>query len=311
VLSPLGYSGYTNGLGMTPWEVYYAMNQVVGGGQAAWSTATATANKVDWLNLLNPTDVGYVKTALSAAGSTVPPELTQLQSMTGQNWVTASTASAGYTAAVNFINTNGVAVISDGPFYISQYSSSSSPAFLVMKTNPLFSAGSQADPNLFAPAVVLSPQATIPPVVSPGSTITVTTVQTPDGAPTQSSPASGATVAYIFLSGGAVVYSNSATTGSNGQAILTVPSTIKPGSYLLNVLASSATSKLIKPLVTTIVIGAVATSSSSASALTSTSSTSSTSTASSSGTNYTLYIGAAVVVVLLVVVAAAFMRRRK
>jgi len=309
VLSPLGYSGYTNGLGMTPWEVYYAMNQVVGGGQAAWSTATATANKVDWLNLLNPTDVANVKAALTAAGSTIPPELAQLQSMTGQSWVTASTASAGYTAAVNFINTNGVAVISDGPFYISQYSSSSSPAFLVMKPNPLFAAGSQADPNLFAPAVVLSPQATIPPVVSPGSSITVTTVQTPDGAPTQSSPAGGATVAYIFLSGGAIVYSNSSTTGSNGQATLTVPSTIKPGSYILNILASSSTSKLIKPLVTSVVVSA-ATVSSSTSSLASTS-TSSTSTTSSSGTNYTLYVGAAVVVIVLVVVAAAFMRRRK
>ena len=53
---------------MTPWQMYYAMNQVVANGQAAWSTATATANKVDWLNLLNPTDVGNVKAALDGGG---------------------------------------------------------------------------------------------------------------------------------------------------------------------------------------------------------------------------------------------------
>jgi hypothetical protein len=144
--------------------------------------------------------------------------------------------------------------------------------------------------------------------VSPGSSITVTTVQTPDGDPTQSSPASGATVAYIFLSQGAVVYSNSTTTGSNGQATLNVPSTMEPGSYILNILASSSTAKLVKPLVTSIVIGPAAVTSSSVSQ---SSSTSTTSTTSSSGTNYTYYVAAAVVVVILIAVATTFMRRRK
>jgi peptide/nickel transport system substrate-binding protein len=315
VLSPLGYSGYTDGLGMTPWQVYYAMNQMVAAREAVWSIATATANTLDWLNLLNPTDVGNVKAALSAAGSTIPPELAQLQSMTGQSWVNASTASAGYTAAVNFINTNGVAVISDGPFYISQYSSSSSPAFLVMKRNPLFSAGSQADPALFAPPVLLSPQATIPPVVNPGSFLTVTTVQMPDGDPTQSSPASGATVAYIFLSQGTVVYSNSTTTGSNGQATLAVPSTMEAGPYILDILVSSPTATLINPLVTSVVIGSAAVTSSSvtlSSSVSQSSSASTTSTTSSSGTNYIYYVASAVVVVvILIAVAATFVRRRK
>lgn len=308
VLSPLGYSGYTDGLGMTPWQIYYAMNTVVANGQAAWSTATATAKGVDWLNLLNPTDVGYVKAALTAAGSTIPPEIAQLQTMTGQTWVTTSTASAGYASAVNFINTNGVGVISDGPYYISQYSSSTSPAFLVMKQNPLFAAGSQADPHLFAPAVVLTPQATIPPVVTPGSSFTVTAVQTPDGAPTQSSPASGATVAYIFLSNGAVVYTSSATTDANGHATITVPSSIQPGSYLLNILASSATSKLIKPLVTSVVVSSATTTTTATSSASSTSST--TAPATSSSTNYTTYIIAGVVVVVVIILAAMFAMRR-
>ena len=68
VLSPLGYAGYTNGLGYTPWQVYYAMSQVVTNKQAAWSTATATTKGIPWLSLINPTDVANVKAALTAAG---------------------------------------------------------------------------------------------------------------------------------------------------------------------------------------------------------------------------------------------------
>jgi peptide/nickel transport system substrate-binding protein len=307
---------------MTPWQMYYAMNQVEQAGQAAWSTATATANKVDWLNLLNPTDVGNVKSALQASGSTIPPELAQLQSMTNQNWVTAATASAGYQAAINFIGTSGVGIISDGPFYVSSYSASTSPAFLVMKPNPGFSAGHVADPELFAPAVVITPQATIPPVVAPGTTFVVTAVQSPDGSPSQTSPAGNATIDYIFLSGGAVVYSSSSQTGTNGQATVTVPATIKPGTYLLNILASSTTSKLIQPLITSIVVstsgGSGTTTSSTSGSGTTTSSTGSsntsttTSTTTTSSSNTTLYIGVAVVVLLIIVVAAAmFMRRGK
>jgi peptide/nickel transport system substrate-binding protein len=316
VLSPMGYSGYTNGLGMTPWQMYYGMNQVVAGGKAAWSTATATAKSIDWLNLLNPTDIGNVKAALSAAGSTIPPELAQLQTMTGQTWVTSATASAGYTAAVNFINTNGVAIISDGPYYISQYSASTSPAFLVMKQNPGFDAGNVGDANLFAPAVVLTPQATIPPVLAAGDSITITALQTPDGQPSQSTPAANATVFVQLVSGGKIVFSNSYTTGATGQVKVTLPNSLLPAQYTLSVLASSTTSKLIKPLVAAVTVTQATTSTSGTSTSSSTS-TSGTSTSSStsttttaSGTNYTLWIVAIVVVVVVLAGAALVVRGR-
>jgi len=311
VLEPVGYAGNIDGLGYTPWQMYYAMNQVVASGKAAWSTATATADSVDWLSLLNPTDVANVNAALQAAGSTIPPELAQLQQLTGQTWVTSASAAAGFTAAVNFINTNGVGVISDGPFYISQYSSSTSPAFLTMKPNPGFDAGSAADPHLFAQPVVLTPEATIPPVVTPGSSFTVTAVQAPNGQPKNTSPANNATVAYIFLSAGSVVYQSSVQTGSNGEATITIPTSLKPGSYLLNILASSETSKLIQPLITSVVVSSTTTSSSATSTSLSTTSSSATSTTSTPSSSNTALIAAAVIVVLLIIVAGAlFMRSR-
>ena len=340
VASPLGYAGYTNGLGMTPWQLYYAMNQVVLNGKAAWSTATATANNVPWLSLLNPTDVANVKSALSSAGSTIPAELTALQTMTGQSWVTSSSASAGYQAAINFINTNGVAVISDGPFYISQYSSSTSPAFAVLKPNPGFNAGSIGDPQIFAPAVVLTPQATVPPVLTPGGTIGITVLQTPDGAPSnQSSPASGATVVVQLVGNGALAYSNTYTTDSNGQVQVQLPTTLTSGSYLLSIYSYSSSTSLIKPIVQPVtLVGAPQTStttsssvpvttssttistSPSTSQITSTTSstqpaTSSTTSSSSSpavnsSSNYTL-IAAVVVVVIIIAAAAAYIIRRR
>ncbi|MGI0090921.1 MAG: ABC transporter substrate-binding protein [Nitrososphaerales archaeon] len=328
VLSPLGYAGYTNGLGMTPWQMYYAMSQVVANKQAAWSTATATKDSIPWLNLLNPTDVSNVKAALTAAGSTIPPELTQLQSMSGQSWVTSSTASAGYQAAISFINTNGVAVISDGPFYVSQYSASTSPAFLVMKPNPGFNAGGIADPHLFAPAVVLTAQATIPPVISSGGSFGITVLQTPDGAPsTQSSPASNATVVVQLVGNGTTAFTKTYFTDSSGVVNVQLPTTLKAGSYLLSIYPQSSTSKLIKPVVESLTLTGGSSSSSTSSSTTnptssststhqSSSSTSTTTTVTSSTTppasvNYALVAGIVIIVIIIAGVAAYMLRRGK
>ncbi|MDG6905365.1 MAG: hypothetical protein JRN20_06240 [Nitrososphaerota archaeon] len=307
VLSPTGYAGYTNGLGMTPWQMYYAMSQVVINKQAAWSTATATADKLPWLSLLNPTDVANVKAALSAAGSTIPPAITQLQSLTGQNWVTSSTASTGYQAAINFINTNGVAVISDGPFYISQYSASTSPAFLVMKPNTGFNAGGIANPNLFAQSVVLTATSTPPAVITPGSTFTVTVLQTPNGAKSSTStPASGANVIVQLVANGQVKSSQNLTTSSSGTVTVQIPSTLAPGTYLVNIYSQSSTSKLVNPVVQSITV----TSATGGSSTTSSSSNTSSSTTSPSS-NYALIAGVVVVVIIIVGLGLYMMRRGK
>ena len=317
VLMPLGYAGQTNGMGMTPWQMYYAMGQVVANGQSAWSTATATKKSVSWLSLINPTDVANVKAALTSAGSTIPPEIIQLQTLTGQSWVTSATALAGYQAAISFINTNGNAVISDGPFYISQYSASTSPAFLVMKPNTGFKAGSIGNPNLFAPAVVLTAQATIPPVLSSGGSFSISVLQTPDGAPsTQSTPASNASVIVQLVSNGAIKFSGTYTTTSSGTVSVQLPATLPAGSYLLSIYPQSTTSKLVKPVVVSLTLtAATVTTSSSTTGSSTTPTTSSSTTGSSttttapSSTNYTLIAGAVVVVIIIAGVAAYMLRR--
>lgn len=330
VASPLGYAGYTNGLGMTPWQMYYAMNQVVANGQAAWSTATAGKKSIPWLSLLNPTDVSHVKTALSSAGSTIPPEISQLQTMTGVTWVNSTTASAGYQAAINFINTNGVAVISDGPFYISQYSASTSPAYLVMKPNPGFNAGSIGNSNLFAPAVVLTPNAAIPPVLSAGGSFTINVVQTPDGS-NSSTPAGNATVLVQLVSNGTTTFSQTYQSDSSGNVQVQLPSSLSAGTYLLSIYAHSTTSALVKPVVQSLTLtggsvsstnttsntGSVSSTTTNTGGTSTTSTTSSTSTPTTSsgpsttpGTDYTL-IAAVVVVIIIIAVAAVLVIRRR
>ena len=308
VASPLGYSGYTDGFGMTPWQMYYGMNQVVANGQAAWSTATATKKGIPWLSLLNPTDVGNVKAALTAAGSTIPAELAQLQTLTGQSWVTSTTASAGYTAAINFISTNGVALISDGAFYVSQYSSSTSPAFLVMAKNPGFQGGAVGNPLLFAPAVVLSPQAAIPPTLSPGGTFTVTALQTADGAAASTAtPAPGANVIVNIVQNGSLAFSQNYTTNASGKVTVQIPQSLKVGTYQMSIYTYSQTSTLVQPIVQTLTLTAASAASSTSAGGSSTTASSSTTTSSS---NTTLYLLGGVVVVIVVVVAFAFTRRK-
>ena len=316
VASPLGYSGYTDGFGMTPWQMYYAMDQVVANGQAAWSTATATKKSIPWLSLLNPTDVANVKSALTASGSTIPTELAQLQTMTGQSWVTSATASAGYQAAISFIGTNGVALISDGAFYVSQYSSSTSPAFLVMSRNPGFQGGAVGNPLLFSPAVVLTPQAAVPPVLSPGGTFTVTALQTPDGAASsQATPAPGASVIVNVVQNGNLAFTKNYTTDANGQAKVQLPATLAVGVYQMSIYTYSQTSTLVQPIVQTLTLTQAtissSTSSSQSQSTTSGSSTTSSSTTTASSNSNTVYILAAVAVVVIIIAAFAFTRRGK
>ena len=227
--------------------------------------------------------------------------------MTGQTWVTSTNAAAGYTAAINYINTNGVAVIGDGPFYITQYSASTSPAFMVLKQNPGFQAGNIANPNALAQAVVLTPKATIPPTLSSGGSFTVTVLQTPDGAPsTQATPANNATVVVQLVLNGATMFSKTLQTGSTGAVTVTLPTTLPAGTYQVSIYAQSVTSKLITPVVQSLTLSSAASSSSQQAS--SSMATSSSSTGTSSST-YTL-IAAVVVIVIVIAGLGLYMMRR-
>jgi peptide/nickel transport system substrate-binding protein len=303
----------TGAQGMLPWQVYAGMASLVASGKDAWSTSAATSKNLPWLSLVNPTDVSNLQAALTADSSSsyIPPEFASLQSLTGATLVTAAQADAGYNAAVSFIGKYGTGVIGNGPFILTKYSASTSPAFAILSKNPAFTWGDLMSPQLGLAPVLISQQATIPGIISPGQSITVTALQTTEGTRT-TAPAAGAMVTLQLISNGAVAYQTNQTSDSAGQVKFTVPTTLPLGSYIVSLWTSTAGSTLYNPLTQAVQLAAAtSTSSASTSATSSTSMTSSAAAATASSNNTTYYALAGVVVVVVVIAGVAFSRRKK
>ncbi len=302
---PLGYA--LPGGNMFPWQLYQAMSNVVASGKAAWDEATAQSEGIDWLSLVSPTDVASIDTALSNYASTsyVPAQFTQLAKLTGITLVNASSAASGYTAETSFISTNGNALISDGPFYVSAYQTTNTPNYAILTKNPYFNAGAVFPPQLFAQATSITTDGTsIPSVLTQGGTFTVTTLSTVIGS-NHSVPQAGVNAVAQFVSNNAVVLQETATSVSGGTATFNIPSSLATGTYSLTVYSSSSNSSLINPYQTSVTVV-----SSTASSATTTSTGSSTATTTTTSSNTTLYVIAAVVVVIVVIGVVFAMRRR-
>ncbi|MDA4113272.1 MAG: ABC transporter substrate-binding protein [Thaumarchaeota archaeon] len=278
------YTPTTGAQGMFPWQIYAGMANLVSAGKDVWSASASTTTNLPWLSLVNPTDVSNLKAALSsyASSSYVPPEFASLQKLTGTSFVSSSQAAAGYNAAVSFIGQYGTGIIGDGPYILTDYSPSTSPAFAVLTKNPNFTWGNTMAPQLGAAPVLLSQEAQIPPVLSPGQSITVTALQTPEGT-TTTTPASGATVTLQLIGNGVVAYQANFTTNLAGQVSVKIPSTLAPGSYILSIYTGTEGSTLFSPLTETIQLSAATSTTSSTSTTLSTSA----STSPSGGTTTT------------------------
>ncbi|MGD0638467.1 MAG: ABC transporter substrate-binding protein [Nitrososphaerales archaeon] len=307
----------TGAQGMLPWQVYAGMASLVGGGKDAWSTSSAGTKSLPWLSLVNPTDVANLKTALStyASSSYVPPEFASLQTLTGTTFVTGASAAAGFNAAVTFIGKYGTGIIGNGPYILSQYSASTSPAFAVLTKNPAFNWGNQMSPQLGQTPVLLSQEAQIPAVVSPGQTITVTALQTVEGSST-TSPAPGALVTLQLISKGSVAFQSNYTASSSGTVSVTIPSTLAPGTYVLSIYTATAGSTLYNPLTETIQLSAATTTTTTSSPTTSSASvtttpTTTSSTSSSTSLSPTVLGGVAIVAVVVASAVALGLNRRR
>jgi peptide/nickel transport system substrate-binding protein len=330
---------------MLPWQLYQAMANVVSEGKAAWSTSAATSKSIDWLSLVSPTDVSAITSQLStlSLSSYVPPELTQLASITGVNMTTPSQAQAGYSAITSFINKYGNAVISDGPFIITQYQTTTTPNFEILTKNPLFNSSIYPE-ALLTPATSITSTAIVPAFLTPGSSFNVTTLSTLLGT-NDTQPLSGVKVVAQIVANGSIVSQTSTISGMDGQATISLPSNLPSGTYTLLVYSSNANSSLINPLQTSITViagtnsttstttnsstiistptavtttttsspgmtSSASSSSSSAPPITISSTSTSSSTSTTSSSTSTLEIAAVVVVVVIIAVGIIAMRRR-
>ena len=311
--NPLGYS--LAGGGYFPWQVYVGMKDVVAEGKAAWSQSTAQSKGIDWLNLVSPTDVGYILSALENASTSgyIPNSLLQVEKLSNMTLVTQQQAMSGYNAAISFIQTYDNALIGDGPFILVAWNPSASPQFAKIVKNPYF--------HLVPPQQALSTPMTysisfnVPPTVTAGEVLNGTVRGTPVGS-TQASPVANVTVYLELLHpNGSIIFSTQEMTNNQGQFTFNIPKNLSSGSYILTIAAYQNTSILINPMeVSLVVLPPVTTTSSTTTANLSTtsvqtSSSSATST-TSSGINVGL-IGAVIAIIIIVIAAVALLRRRK
>lgn len=311
--NPLGYS--LAGGGYFPWQVYVGMKDVVAEGKTAWSQSTAQSKGIDWLNLVSPTDVGYILSALENASTSgyIPNSLLQVEKLSNMTLVTQQQAMSGYNAAISFIQTYDNALIGDGPFILVAWNPSASPQFAKIVKNPYFHL--VPTQQALSTPMTYSISFNVPPTVTAGEVLNGTVRGTPAGS-TQASPVANVTVYLELLHpNGSIIFSTQEMTNNQGQFTFNIPKNLSSGSYILTIAAYQNTSILIYPMEVSLVVLPPVTMTSSTTTTTfsttsvQTSSSSATST-TSSGINVGL-IGAVIAIIIIVIAAVALLRRRK
>ncbi len=100
-----------------PWELMVSMEQAVIDGKVSFSRSGAVSKSVNWLSLIVPNDAEVIKQYLIdfKQSGYVPPSLQGLQ----YDW---QYFDERYDASIAWIEQNEHAVISNGPFYLDNYS---------------------------------------------------------------------------------------------------------------------------------------------------------------------------------------------
>jgi peptide/nickel transport system substrate-binding protein len=105
----------------TPWELLYAMDQVVfEQRRGAYSDTAAARFSVPWLSLVTETDARLVVRTLRGllSDETFPEAIFNLN---GRSLVTVDEAKARYQASMDWFDQTNLLVISNGPFYLTRY----------------------------------------------------------------------------------------------------------------------------------------------------------------------------------------------
>jgi peptide/nickel transport system substrate-binding protein len=105
----------------TPWELLYAMDDVVfSERRGAYSDTAAARFSVPWLSLVTETDARLViRTMRRFLGDEAFPEA--IFNLNGRNLVTVDEAKARYQACIDWFEKSNLLVISNGPFFLTRY----------------------------------------------------------------------------------------------------------------------------------------------------------------------------------------------
>lgn len=101
----------------TPWEIIYAMENAVIDGKTSFSRSGAVSKNVNWLSLIVPNDAKLIQDYLGAykTEKNIPKALNSFN--LDENYFQSR-----YDASMNWISEHNHAVISNGPFYLDNYS---------------------------------------------------------------------------------------------------------------------------------------------------------------------------------------------
>lgn len=105
----------------TPWELLYAMDDVVfNERRGAYSDTTAARFSVPWLSLVSETDARLViRTMRRLQGDNAFPEA--IFTINGRTLVTAEEAITRYQACLDWFDQTNLLVISNGPYFLTRY----------------------------------------------------------------------------------------------------------------------------------------------------------------------------------------------
>ena len=293
--------------GYMPWQMYVAMKDVVLQGKAAWANSCASEKHISWLDLKKPKDVKYILSALENASASdyIPESLMKVENLSGVTLVTPQEAKAGYQDAINFIKTYGNAIIGDGPFMLVAWEPSISPPYAKVVKNPYFHLA--PPPQAMVEPAMYSVSFIPPATVYAGETLNGTVMETPEGS-TSAVPATGVSVTVVLESpNGKILLMHQLTTNSNGVFTFTLPSTLVPGSYIVQLITYSNSTILINPVTVPLVVVHMVTTTTTSTTPTTTPITTSTTITSNLTT---IGITVAVIVIIIVVAAVVLLRRR-
>src|SRR5919112_478385 len=105
----------------TPWELLYAMDDVVfSQRRGAYSDTAAARFSVPWLSLVTETDTRLViRTLRGFLGDEAFPDA--IFNLNGRNLVTVDDAKARYQACIDWFDQTNMLMISNGPFFLTRY----------------------------------------------------------------------------------------------------------------------------------------------------------------------------------------------
>jgi len=100
-----------------PWEIFTAMENAVIDGKVSFSRSGAVSKNVNWLSLIIPNDAQIIHEYLESYRESeyIPPSLKKFNN-------NEQYFESRYDSSINWIQENGHAVISNGPFYLDNYS---------------------------------------------------------------------------------------------------------------------------------------------------------------------------------------------